>query len=417
MDEDGLIDLVRHAGGELVELTQRLIAFPSVNPPGDMRDIASFVEAYFQQFGIPVERFEPLPGRVSVVASLGSNAGPALAFNGHLDVVPSGERSAWKFDPFRGTVEDGVLYGRGAADMKSKVAAAMVVTRIMHSNGLPTRGSWVVMLVPDEESGGEWGTRWLLANDVVKVDAAIVGEGAGRHYGVANKGTLRVDLRVRGRAAHGSRPFEGSNAIEGLARLLPAVHGIEQWDLELPREVLEIVELSRPFHIENARKRGLSVDLYLNALRRITVNVGMFHGGISRNVVADEAVAALDIRYPPGVSEEQVLGRLRELLGLAGRDDLTVEVIASSPPFYQDLDAPIVRLAREALQAVGVSEEPCPVFKGSANDCRHLKAAGIPCVVLGHDGSGGHVPNEHCDVKDIVDTACLYAVMAHRYTS
>ncbi len=412
IEKQRLLAAVRTRRDELVQLTQALVRMKSENPPCDMREIADFAEAYFHDSGIPVQRYEPVAGRISLVATVRGEGPRTLAFNGHLDVVPAGNRSTWRVDPYAADVIDGELWGRGSADMKSKIAAAMVLARVLKELGMPLPGAWTVMLVPDEETGGEHGTKWLVEQNLVRADAVIVGEGAGRHYGVANKGSLGVDLKLTGRSAHAARPFEGDNAVERLAALLPRLRDLEAWEPNLPAEVKEIIELSRPFHEENARKRNVPVDLYLWSLGHTTVNVGMFHGGTKRNVVADTAVAELDLRYPPGVSGEQVRSQVEKLLHEMAVPGLTMEVAFDFEPFYQDVKAEIVQVSIDALRDLGICAEPYPVFKGSFNDCRHLQRGGIPSVVLGHDGSGGHVPNERFGVEEIVQTACLYAAVA-----
>ncbi|MBI4528270.1 MAG: M20/M25/M40 family metallo-hydrolase [Deltaproteobacteria bacterium] len=412
MDKSALISEVKKRRDELVQLTQALVRIKTENPPCDMTEIAGFAEAYFRDAGIPVQRYEPVTGRISLIATLQGKGPRKLAFNGHLDVVPAGNLSTWRVDPYGGEIIDGELWGRGSADMKSKIAAAMVLARILKEKDMPLPGSWTVMLVPDEETGGEDGTKWLVEQNLVQADAVIVGEGAGRHYGVANKGSLGVDLKLTGRSAHAARPFEGDNAVERLAALLPRFRELESWEPDLPAEVREIIELSRPFHEENAKKRNVPVDLYLWSLGHTTVNVGTFRGGTKRNVVADTAVAELDLRYPPGVTGGEVRAQVEKLLQGLKADGLTMEVAFDFEPFYQDVKAEIVQISINALRELGICAEPYPVFKGSFNDCRHLQRGGIPSVVLGHDGSGGHVPNERFNVEEIVQTACLYAAVA-----
>ena len=152
MDEEQLIAAVRARGEEIIDLTRRLIRFPTENPPGDMREITGFIAGYLHEAGIAVERYEPVPGRVSLVARVGRLGGRTLAFNGHLDVVPPGNLANWKVDPYAGDVTEGKIWGRGAADMKSKVAAALVVARVFRALEWPPAGSWMLMLVPDEEA-------------------------------------------------------------------------------------------------------------------------------------------------------------------------------------------------------------------------------------------------------------------------
>ena len=415
IEKQELLAAVKARRDELVKLTQTLVRMKTENPPCDMREIADFAEGYFHDAGIPVQRYEPVPGLISLVATVEGQGPRTLAFNGHLDVVPAGNRSTWRVDPYAAEIIDGKLWGRGSADMKSKIAAAMVLARVLKELGMPLPGVWKVVLVPDEETGGEHGTKWLVEQNLIRADAVIVGEGAGRHYGVANKGSLGVDLKLTGRSAHAARPFEGDNAVERLAALLPRLRDLEAWEPNLPDEVKQIIELSRPFHEENARKRNVPVELYLWSLSHTTVNIGMFRGGTKRNVVADTAVAELDLRYPPGLTGEQVRSRLEKLLQDLAIPGLTMEVAFDFEPFYQDVKAEIVQVSIKALRDLDICAEPYPVFKGSFNDCRHLQRAGIPSVVLGHDGSGGHVPNEHFGVEEIVQTACLYAAVAFEF--
>lgn len=415
MDRDTLLAIIRERQDELVDLTQALIRFETENPPGDMREIADFIESYFRDSGIPVQRYEPVTGRVSLVATVKGQGSRTLAFNGHLDVVPAGDHSGWQVDPYAAEVMDGKIWGRGSADMKSKVAVAMVLSRVLQKQGMPLPGTWMVMLVPDEETGGENGTKWLVDQGLVRPDAVIVGEGAGRHYGVANKGSLGVDLRVTGCSAHAARPFEGDNAVERLAEVLPRLHDLEFWEPELPADVQEIIELSRPFYEETAQRRNIPVERYLWSLSHTTVNVGLFRGGVKRNVVAGSAVAELDLRYPPGVASEAIRVRLEDLLNELAVPELSMQVIFDFEPFYQGIDAEIVKVARSVFRDLGICANPCPIFKGSFNDCRHLQRVGIPCVVLGHDGSGGHVPNEYCSIEEIMQTACLYTAVAFEF--
>jgi succinyl-diaminopimelate desuccinylase len=190
---------------------------------------------------------------------------------------------------------------------------------------------------------------------------------------------------------------------------------LEAWEPHLPVEVQEIIELSRPYHEERARKRKVPVEQYLSSLGHTTVNVGVFRGGVKRNVVADTAVAELDLRYPPGVTAETVRKRLEDLLSELAVPGLCVEVAFDFESFYQEMNAEIVQVSRDVLRDLGICADPYPVFKESFNDCRHLQHAGIPSVVLGHDGSGGHVPDEHCGVEEILQTACLYAGVAFEF--
>jgi len=150
----------------VTELATELIRMPSVNPPGDMRAIATLIQEHLRGIGLTVERFEPKPGVVSLIGRLEAGSGPTLILNGHMDVVPVGERDRWSWDPFGGERREGYLLGRGASDMKGGLAALLVALSMVASFK-ELRGSVLFMAVPDEETGGELGTRFLLVLDHV----------------------------------------------------------------------------------------------------------------------------------------------------------------------------------------------------------------------------------------------------------
>src|SRR5215213_2941962 len=221
---------------EATDVLSRLIRFDTVNPPGNERECQEWLKGYLEDAGLECEL---LCGedreRPNLIARLPGEAdGPVLGYLSHVDTVLA-DAADWRHDPWSGDVHDGVIWGRGAIDMKSQTAAeAVAAAHLARQGWRPPRGELKIISVADEETGGRLGAQWLTEQrpDVARVDfllneggGAVMPYGDRRLYGVccAEKGTFRFSLRARGRAGHASVPALADNA---LLRLLPAVERI-----------------------------------------------------------------------------------------------------------------------------------------------------------------------------------------------
>jgi succinyl-diaminopimelate desuccinylase len=169
---------------EVVKIARALVAAQSENPGGDERAAASVVRAFLDDIGIASSVIEGREGRPNVLATIGEGR-PKLAWNGHLDVVPAGDAASWTHPPWAGVVEDGVLWGRGAADMKGPIASALAAVAAIRRAGVTTAGALELHLVADEEHRGIHGTRVLLEAGRLDADACIVGEPSRMELGLA----------------------------------------------------------------------------------------------------------------------------------------------------------------------------------------------------------------------------------------
>ena len=217
-----LIDELRKRQAGLFALCSRLVQIPSENPPGDTSVLASFIQEYLASRRIPVEWHEPMAGRPNLVATLGSGA-PNLVLSGHLDEFPAGP--GWTRPPFSGAIEDGRVWGRGAGDMKAGLAVALTIASLVRELEAPLAGRLTLAFASDEETGGRWGTEWLLANvPEVRGDACLIGESSGTwSIGIGEKGVLWLRLAAAGVSGH-SAYGQGTSAI---AKTLRAVKTIE----------------------------------------------------------------------------------------------------------------------------------------------------------------------------------------------
>src|SRR5581483_2492061 len=217
---------------ETTAVLQKLVRFNTVNPPGNERPAIEYLADYLEAAGFKAEILGAEPARPNLVATLtGESEGPILCYLGHVDTVLA-DPSEWQHDPWSGDVEDGYLWGRGALDMKSQVAAEAVAGAALAKNGWrPRRGALKLVFVSDEETGGDVGAHWLCENhpELVRCDM-LINEGGGesfdfagrRLYGVccAEKGIFRFKLTARGAAGHASLPRTGDNALLKLGPVL-----------------------------------------------------------------------------------------------------------------------------------------------------------------------------------------------------
>lgn len=223
---DEILELAKSRSGELVQLVSDLIKIPSENPTGSQREVVDFVKNYLKEAGISCEEVGSNPDFPCVVAQIGSEEGFSVILNGHVDVVPAGDRAQWEFDPFSGEITDKLILGRGTSDMKAGVAGILFAMKVLAESGAQLKGNVRLHIVSDEESGGEYGTQWLCENGYAEnADACLVAEPTTHStIEIGQKGRVDLKFKSYGKSAHGSLAgFRGENAILKLMKVLEHV--------------------------------------------------------------------------------------------------------------------------------------------------------------------------------------------------
>jgi succinyl-diaminopimelate desuccinylase len=368
---------------------------------------AEFVAAHLRRLGLEPIVQEVAPGRPNVVCDwAGRGFDPArhrtLMFEGHTDVVTEGDRSRWSVDPFGAEIvaaDDGErLYGRGSADMKAGVAAALVAleTIMRTAPDLPLR---VRLGIVVDEEGMMLGIKDFIARGWAdEVDGAIVGEPEEGELCLFQKGAMRVHVRVRGVMAHGAMPYAGVNPIVGLMRFLALVHELQEREQE---------------------RLGAHEHLGLPWCTPTIVRAPV-RGEAQLNVMPDEAYAALDIRTIPGQDHDDLYAALRDA---AERVEATMPRLAIELDWFESRpwtetpgDDPLVA-ALEAVYPLVFGRPPRYGGVPGATDGTFLRAtAGVPIVTVGPgDRTIPHQVDEFVRVADVVDAARLYAAAAVVY--
>ena len=360
------------AGAE--RLVAELVAIDSVNPtlvPGGAgeAEVMRFAAGWLADAGLEVELVEAAPGRPSVVATArGSGGGRTLMLNGHLDTVGvEGMR-----EPYSARVDDGRLYGRGGYDMKGGVAACMLAAAAAARAGLA--GDVVVTAVADEEHSSI-GVQAVLER--VRADACVVTEPTSLDVVVAHKGFAWWEVSATGRAAHGSQPHLGVDAIVAMAPVLAGVAELER-------------------SLAGRRHELLGAG---------SVHASLIEGGQELSSYPERCVLAIERRTLPGEGAEQLEAELARLVAAgAGPAELSARTTLVRAPFEVAPEEPIVALVRERA-AARLGREPAVRGHSAWMDAAFISAAGIPTVVFGPDGAGAHAVEEWVDLASVRECA------------
>ena len=369
---------------EVLRYARALIQAPSENPGGTEDVAAAIAGDILGELGADPQVVRSDDGRPNLIGTVGPPGGASLAWNGHLDVVPAGSLDTWSSPPFAAEEVDGRLVGRGAADMKGPIAAALGAYAAIRRAGIALGGTLAFHLVADEEFGGVHGTKVLMERGSLTQDAAIVGEPSDLTVGLAQRGGAMLVATAYGRAAHGSQPDRGINAITSMARLLLRLEEVLP-DIEHPLA-------GRP-----------------------TVNAAMIEGGSAPNVVPDRCIVEIDRRLIPGETDrEAVLGSFRGLAAslAADRDeiDLRFEIREWAEPSETSANSEIARVVRAAVEAETGRPAVDAGFTGITDARFYINDARIPTVILGPGSlTVAHTADESIDVDELIAGARIYA--------
>jgi succinyl-diaminopimelate desuccinylase len=392
-------DALRIDAGALVAFAQELVRTRSVHDlaaGATEHHAAMLVADKMREFG-----WEPLieqvaPGRPNVVAIVagGGGSGPTLAFEGHTDVVTEGERADWSSDPYSGEIRDGKLHGRGAADMKSGLAAALYAARAVQLSG-PFPGRIAVCALADEE-GMMLGARHLARSGLLS-DAAgvIVCEPEGGEICTMAKGAIRVQVELRGTMAHGAMPQLGRNPISAASQL-----------------IAKLAELQAEIRAEIAATDDLdTISITPTVLRA---------GEVAQlNVIPGIAVLGLDLRTTPAVDHSLLLARIGELakeVSVSAQVEIALEIIDDRPPVAISREHPIVTALATAHLRVHGTAAPFGVVPGTTDGTILTSEGGLATVVYGPGGKWiAHQADEFVAVAEIEQYALVYAQAARAF--
>ncbi len=377
--------------GAQTRFLAELVRVPSDNPPGDCRPHAERAAALLAELGFEVEK-HPVPdaavraaGMVSctnlIVRERFGEGGPVVALNAHGDVVPPG--LGWSADPSGAEIRGGAMYGRGAAVSKSDFATYAFALLSLKNTSSVLRGSVELHFTYDEETGGEVGPAWLLAQRLSRPDFAI---SAGFAHGItiAHNGCLHLDVEVLGRSGHAARPETGVDALEAATAIMAGLYAFR-----------------KSFTAKRSATPGIAHP---------TLVIGLVSGGINTNVVPDRVSFRLDRRIvpeeDPAEAERALIAQLHELAAKWPGIRLQVKRILLAKPFtpLSGQEKLVGAIRRHAGRILGerIDASGVPLY----TDARHYSAAGIPTVLYGAgprtlEEANGHMADENLKLDDL----------------
>ena len=392
---------------EVVELTRSLVRIPSVYRPGEPganeAQVAAFVASWLGSEGLPVEIQEVAPGRPNVLSWIGEK-GPGrrcLLLEGHTDVVTEGDPAAWATPPFAAEMRDGRIYGRGAADMKSGLAAAMVALAAFRRAGVTPGGKLLVGALVDEEDA-MIGVRHLVGSPAGReLDAAIICEPEENELCLEQRGVVWARVRARGRMAHGAMPEAGVNPITALGAILRQTAGLEK----RLRKQCERSRYLKPPTVTPTIVQGPPRGI----------------GTPQSNVIPAMAEMTLDVRLTPGITSEGIQAEMEALCreteaGLPGVKVEWEPVNALRLATKVDKSEPLVKAMMHGVRKATGKPPRYGGVPGSTDGTILRMELGIPIVTCGPGNRLiPHQVDEYVEANEIVDAARIYAAASLKY--
>ncbi len=378
-----------------------LVAIRSENPPGRTAGIIEYIREFLEDLGVRSDVSEDSSGMCNLISQKPPSC---LMFCGHVDVVPALD-DGWTHPPFSGTIEDGVVWGRGATDMKGGCASILAACEAITDTGTGVPAALV--FVCDEESGGEHGIQHLLAKRLISpCDCLIAEPTPARHPSIGQKGLCRMDIQFQGTPAHGSLyPAVGVSAIMEAVALLDYVKALHEREYPVSDEFREIIARSSVVLGEEFRIAGVS-----DILKKLTFNPGTITGGEKSNVVAQHCSLELEMRIPWGCSIPDVVE------GIAGQAvNGRISSLETHEPSVTEPGSPLVTTTCNEVERV-YGGPVFPIFQWAASDARHLRRAGFSVIEYGPgEISTLHAVNERVTIESLEKASAVYQGLMRAY--
>lgn len=428
------------AAAEAQQLLRELIRINTVNPPGNERPAIEHLADHLSAAGFECELVGAEERRPNLIARLsGANGaeGPTLCYLGHVDTVLA-DPADWTHDPWSGELADGFIWGRGALDMKSQVAAEVAAAASLAREGWrPPRGELQIVTVVDEEAGGALGAHWLTTTHPEKVRCdLLINEGGGslfeyagqRCYPVccAEKGVFRFIVSTDGVAGHASMPGMGVNALLKMAPLLERL-GARQPAYRLTDEAHELLaglgeDASDPAAaVARLREADPRLPIMFEPMLGVTFTPTRISASEKVNVIPSRAALQIDCRVPPGLGEEEVRAGIAEVLGEDGfRIEFTEKVRGNRSPTGTQL----MRHISDWIEREDPGARAVPFVLPGFSDSRHFRDAFPECVAYGFSPQRYqplfeaapliHGADERIDSRDVALAANFFRALATR---
>lgn len=385
----------------LPDLCSDLVRIRSENPPGDTRTVVQYLHTFLDNLGIKAQIVKGDSYRWNLVFCPKPTG---LLLCGHIDTVPVSPEG-WSHQPFSGLQKDGFVWGRGSSDMKGGCAALLSAVQSLIEGG---EEPWMnLAFVCDEETGGKYGIRSLLAKKILSpCDCLIAEPTPPLHPSVGQKGLCRLDISFKGIPGHGSlHPLVGRSAVMEALELINSLKEIHQREYQVTGELRSLIGRSAAvlqdvFGIPDGKK----------VLQHITFNPGVINGGEKVNVIAQQCHLGLDLRIPWGFTVDELV---TEITSHAPHAIITEK--DCSDPNYTPPSSPLVGLLCREIEMV-LGKVAVPIVQWAASDAKFLRDCGCQVIEYGP----GELPtlhgiDERVSISSLESTAAIYRGFLEKY--
>ncbi|EJG4232144.1 ArgE/DapE family deacylase [Listeria monocytogenes] len=373
-----------------IQILKDLVNIDSTN--GHEEQVANYLQKLLAEHGIESEKVQYDVDRASLVSEIGSSNEKVLAFSGHMDVVDAGDVSKWKFPPFEATEHEGKLYGRGATDMKSGLAAMVIAMIELHEEKQKLNGKIRLLATVGEEIG-ELGAEQLTQKGYADdLDGLIIGEPSGHRIVYAHKGSINYTVKSTGKNAHSSMPEYGVNAIDNLILFYN-----------------EIEKYVASIHATN--------EILGDFIHNITV----INGGNQVNSIPEKAELQGNIRSIPEVDNETLKRRIVEIVNeLNKKEHVKLELLFDydKQPVFSDRNSSLVNVARDVAKGIIKEEIPLLGISGTTDAAEFTKAKKqFPVIIFGPGNETPHQVNENVSIGNYLEMVDVYKRIAIEFLS
>lgn len=368
-----------------IQILKDIVNINSTN--GHEEQVANYLQKLLAEHGIESEKVQYDVDRASLVSEIGSSDEKVLAFSGHMDVVDAGDVSKWKFPPFEATEHEGKIYGRGATDMKSGLAAMVIAMIELHEEKQKLNGK-IRLLATVGEEVGELGAEQLTQKGYADdLDGLIIGEPSGHRIVYAHKGSINYTVKSTGKNAHSSMPEFGVNAIDNL--------------LLFYNEIEKFVK---------------SIDATNEILGDFIHNVTVIDGGNQVNSIPEKAQLQGNIRSIPEMDNETVKQVLVKIINkLNKQENVNLELIFDydKQPVFSDKNSDLVHIAKSVASDIVKEEIPLLGISGTTDAAEFTKAKkAFPVIIFGPGNETPHQVNENVPVENYLEMIDVYKRIA-----
>ena len=403
-----LLDQVEADREEIIQFLRGFIQAPSPNPPGDTRKAAEYITDYLDAKNITYKVVGPDPEKPNLISTHKTQKpGNHLILNGHIDVFPVGNPDGWSYEPWGGELVDDKIYGRGACDMKTGTTASIYTYTVLNELADELTGSLTLTAVSDEETGGRLGAGWLVDNmPEVMGDCVINGEPSSPYtIRFGEKGIVWLRVTVRGKGGHGAYPHLSPNPIKIASKLITELESLNEIPVDYPPNLHKAINEGRA-----EAEKALGVG-GADVMRRLSVNIGSINGGVKINVIPRECSFEVDLRLPPGLSHEQVLSRVEDILDRypgASYEEIRYDEALSSPP-----DGEMIETMRANSRLLGV--DPKPIISLGGSDLKFWRSHDVPSYYYGPMNHGMGTVDEYVKVEELMHVVKVHLLSAYDY--